>query len=89
MADKPARCRLALLRKEETVVRPEPERVARQDAVSQTESRVCRASLTWIPVRGQEKTLLLCVFRHCSTILWKNQITDLSVELTLCACEVF
>lgn len=45
-----------------------PKRVPWQDAVSRVESSVRRAPLTWIRVRGQEKTLLLCVFRHCATM---------------------
>lgn len=69
VVDKPIWCRLVLPRKEETVVgRLGPKHVPWQDAVSRVESSVRRAPLTWIRVRGQEKTLLLCVFRHCATM---------------------
>lgn len=69
MVDKPIWYRLVLPRKEETVVgRLGPKRVPWQDVVSRVESSVRRAPLTWIRVRGQEKNLLLCVFRHCATM---------------------
>lgn len=52
----------------------------------------CLSGITHLDYRkrsGKNSTTVCFQTLFNNIIIWENQITDLSVELTLCACEVF